>query len=205
MPKKRYTRKSSESKMRRIAKSVFAKNTETKESHIGYTQRDIGAALTNPIVNAMTDLAEGTQQGQRDGNSVKVTSMKYDFFFSIPDVVGADAFNSIRCIFYIPKDVGDLLGTSTNLQWNEPVDYDRYTVLKDMFITLSKEGQRCVRRQGYLSFRRKGKSLGLKVLYKGSASNDGTSNRVLVYMVSDSGIVAHPQVSGYIRTFYKDA
>lgn len=198
MPR-RYTKgksRSMASAMRKIAKSVVAKNTETKVWTGTFSDTPVGAGTVAPVVQSCNDIAEGTAQNQRIGNQIMLTSIKYDFFFT-----GADSTNSLRLIFYIPRDPNDIL---LNLGFNAPADLDKYVILKDIFMTTNQNGQDCLRKRGYISFRKRGKSNGLKVQYSTNAVNSQTKNRVLVYMVSDSGVISHPSVNGFFRTFYKD-
>lgn len=208
MPKFKRTKRGNASYIRKIAKSVVAKNTETKSHFTMYTLADIPGTASTTIATSLVDLAAGNLESQRDGNKVHLTSVKYDLFFNSNGAAVADAYNSIRLIFYIPKQPDVLLGNSAagwvNMPFNAPVDFDRFTVLKDMLITVNSTGAQCIRKQGYISFRNKGKRLGLPITYDGSSPTSCTKNRVCVYMVSDSNIPSHPQVNGYVRSFYKD-
>lgn len=198
MPKRTY-RKSRNmlSTMKKIAKSVVAKNTETKVFTGSFADVPIANSAAGPLIQSVTDIPEGTSQNQRVGNQITLTSVKYDFFFA-----GADSTNSIRMILYISRDPNDII---TTLNFNQAPDLDKYVILRDVFITTSQQGNDCVRKRGYISFRKRGKSNGLKVQWSGPNLNQQTKNRVLMYMVSDSGVVSHPTVNGFFRTFYKDA
>ncbi len=204
MPRK-YSKKSSYKSMKRIAKQVMAKNIETKVHTAEYSDAFIGANSTAYIIaTSVVDIAGGTKSGERVGERITATSLKYDLFFT-----GAQDTNSLRVIFYIPKSPTDLLWqgpAGTNLAFNQAIDFNRYTVLKDMFIPTNLNGQNCVRKQGYISFRNKGKRLGMPVIYDTDLSVSCTKNRIMVYMVSDSvSPITTPKVNGYVRLFYKDA
>lgn len=190
--KKSYRRKGG---LKKFIKKTIAKSQETKTLVTTYAN-GIQDAARNPLTNSVTACAQGLDQDDRIGNRVTVTSLKYDWFF-----VGADTTNSIRVIFYIPKDPTYVL---LGLGYASPVDLDTITVLKDMFICTSATGPDCVRRQGWLRFNR-GMRSGIQVEYSGALSTEITRNKIMCYMVSDSTVVSDPQVNGSVRCFYKDA
>lgn len=196
MPKyrKKYNDKKS---LKKYVKSIVAKNIETKTSIFRMTGIAIGASGLAPITASFNDINIGDNQWERTGNQVTLTSVKWDMFIN-----GVDATNSIRMIVYIPKVASAFI---QNLPFNGAVDYDSFTVLKDFFIPTSLNGQNCVRRNGYVSFKNRGKSLGMKTTWSGALASGQTKNRVLLYMVSDSLVVPHPEVNGVLHTFYKDA
>lgn len=193
MPRYRRDKKSN---LKKLVKSIVAKNIETKTSIFRMAGIGIGASGLAPINASFNDLNIGDNQYERTGNQVTLTSVKWDMFLT-----GADATNSIRCIVYIPKNPTVFLA----IPFNGAVDFDSFTVLRDMFICTSNTGNNCVRRNGYISFKNRGKSLGMKTQWSGALASGQTKNRVLLYMVSDSLVVPHPEVNGVLHTFYKDA
>jgi len=79
MPR-RHKSKNDTKLIRKIAKSVVAKNTETKVAIVKFTQVQLGMA--GPVVNAFNDIIQGTGQAQRLGNQITLTSIKWDMFFA---------------------------------------------------------------------------------------------------------------------------
>lgn len=191
--KKRYRRKRTSLASR--VKRAVAKSQETKTLVLNYANAIQDSARV-PLSNQIADIAQGLTQSTRVGNQIKLTSMKYDWFFT-----GADTTNSIRCIIYVPKDPNSFI---TGLAFNQAPDLDRFTILRDMFICTGGTGGNCKRRQGWLRFN-KGLRQGMTVQYSGATVGTVTKNNLTVYMVSDSGAVSDPAVNGYIRLFYKDA
>jgi len=192
--KKSYRKKGG---LKKYIKSVVAKSIETKAAVIKLNALQVGAAGVGPVNATFNDLNPGDGQANRTGNQVTMTSVKWDLFIN-----GTDATNSIRCIIYIPREPTVLIA---NLPFNAAVDYDQHIVLKDMFLCTSLNGNNCIRRQGYHSFKNKGKSMGMKTTWASTAPNDQSKGKVCFYMVSDSQVVPHPELNGNLRSFYKDA
>lgn len=175
---------------------MILKNQETKLVVATFNDISLTTGSLLPYAYAFNDIGQGVTQQSRVGNQIKITSMKYNFFFT-----GADATNSIRVIFYIPRDPNIVI---SGLNFNQAPDLDQFTILKDMFICTSNTGNNCVRRVGWINFK-KGRSTGMTCQYSGPAGNSVTKNRILMYAVSDSGVVNHPTLNGYTRIYYKDA
>ena len=145
-----------------------------------------------PISQHLTDIFAGTSQGERVGNKVKVTGM-YGHLF----VNAADTTNSVRIIVYIPKDPSIALA---GLSFYQHPDEDNYTILIDKYVCVSTNGPGCK----MVSLRRKYKN-GINVQFDGTGSGDRATNPIWIYAVSDSGAVSHPDMSGYLYTYYTDA
>lgn len=191
-------RKNRKQNLKKVIKGQLEKYIEKKTKVYEY-YGSITDNLRSPLDVHVTSLPGGVGQSARIGNRVNITSLKYDLFFT-----AADTTNSIRCIFYIPKNQNELMTTGTALGFNKAPDLDRYNILKDMLISVSNNGPACVRRQGWVRFNR-GIRSGHKERYDGENSTDVVEGMVHVYMVSDSGAVSDPQVNGYIRTFFTDS
>lgn len=198
MVKKTYKKKMyrNNSGIKNYVKKMINKNIETKLVVATFTDVAITSTLLVPYTYAFNDISQGVGQQQRIGNLVRCTSMKYNLF-----ITGADSTNSVRIIFYIPRDPTTVMA---GLAFNQAPDIDQFTVLKDMFITTSNTGNNCIRKVGWLNFKR-GKSTGMPVFYSSSTPASVTKNRILMYCVSDSGAPSHPTLNGYTRLFYKDA
>ncbi len=182
MPSKRSFRKKSSGGLRRLIKREVAKGSETKTQILNYAN-GITDNTRTPLSNSLCDVDQGVNQDQRIGNQFRMTSIKYDWFFT-----GADSTNSIRVIIYVPKDPNGLL---TNLQFNQAPDLDSFTILKDMFVCTGGTGGNCVRRQGWVRFNRGARS-GMMVNFSGTAGTSVTKNNLMVYMVSDSTATGDP-------------
>lgn len=185
-------------RLKRQVKNQIEKYIEKKTAVYEYFG-GIQDSARNPLDDHVTALAQGTGQNQRVGNRVNITSLKYDLFFT-----GADATNSIRVIFYIPKDPSVLMGTPAGIPFNKAPDMDNFNILRDMLVSTSSSGQNCVRRQGWLRFNRGNRS-GHKERYDGALVSNRVQGHIYVYMVSDSLAVSDPQCNGYIRTFFTDS
>ncbi len=180
--------------LRRLIKREVAKGSETKTKVLDNSNSITDSARTT-ISNSLIDLDQGITQDTRIGNQIRVTSMKYDWFFT-----GADSTNSIRVIIYVPKDPNTVL---SGVGFNQAPDLDQFTILKDLFICTGGTGGNCVRRNGWIRFNRGNRS-GMMVNYSDGEGTSVTKNNLMVYMVSDSLAVADPQVNGFVRIYYKD-
>ena len=178
----------------RIKKAIQS-SQETKTVVLNYANAIQDSART-PLTNSLVDIDQGLTQATRVGNSVTVTSMKYEWFFT-----GADSTNSIRVIVYVPKDRDTLI---TALAYNQAPDLDQFTILRDMFICTGGTGGNCKRRNGWIRFNR-GRRRGMNVVYTGALGTTVIKNNLHIYMVSDSGAVSDPAVNGFVRLYYKDS
>lgn len=181
--------------LKKYIKNTIEKQLETKTVITNYANTIPDSGRT-PLSNSIAGVAQGLTQSTRVGNSIRVTSMKCEWFFT-----GADSTNSIRVIIYIPKDPTAAL---SGLAFNQAPDLDQFTILRDFFICTGGTGGNCKRLQKWIRFNR-GMRSGLHMQYSGAASTDITKNKLMIYMVSDSSAVSDPSVNGYVRVFYKDA
>jgi len=187
---------STDQKTYQMVKAVVNNSIETKHHSADFT--NIGVSANGPLIYAASDLSQGAGEAQRLGSQITMTSFKYDFFFSMPNVA-PDVYNNLRMIIYIPRDTKTLILANTG--FNHQVDWDKFHILKDMFIPLAgPNGSGTVRRQGWIKFPR-----GKKVQFDGPDGNDVVRNRLCFFITSDSQIPGHPVVNGYTRLFYKDA
>lgn len=194
--KRTYRRYKRRGGVKKMVKAMIAKNVETKLVVATFTDVSLTTSGLLPYSYAFNDIGQGVTQQSRVGNQIRCTSMKYNFF-----ITGADATNSIRILFYIPKDPNVII---SGLNFNQAPDLDQFTILKDMFISTSNTGNNCVRRVGWLNFK-KGRSSGMITQYTSPAGNSVSRNRILMYAVSDSSLVNHPVLNGYTSLYYKDA
>lgn len=179
---------------KRVRKLESKLKPEKKFTYTLYTAQSISNA---GVDTQLTGVATGTSQNDRIGNSIRVTGIYADLFFT-----GADLTNSMRCIVYIPRNPTDNLSVGP-LQFNQGPDLDSYVVLKDMLITTSQAGPDVARRKIRLKFDR-GLSKGIHVQYNGTGGGNLIKNPVRIYFVSDSGAIAHPELNGYIYMYYTD-
>lgn len=183
--------------LKSLVKSVVRRNIETSSVVENFTARAIPDNLrssgTNDVI--LNDIAQGTGEGERVKNEIRVTGLYGDLFFT-----GADATNSIRVILYIPKDKGVTLSNATALPFNGAPDLDQFTILKDMLVCTTANGPNCRRMK--LKYKFKGR--GMRTGFSGAAGSTIIEHPLYIYFVSDSTAVADPAMNGYIRTYYKD-
>lgn len=180
-------------KIKKMIKSMIAGSQETKTQSGAHnvTISDVGVNYD------ISSIGGGTGQNQRIGNSYQMTSFRLK-----GGVFGADTTNLVRIIVYIPKDATHLIPTST--QPFDPVDLDRYTILSDRLITTASQGPNCRLYNKVCLFNR-GRRKGMRVQFTDSLASSVVKNRLLVYMVSDSSAVSHPNFKGWWRFYFKDA
>lgn len=195
MPRRKKTYRRKSSALKKFIKKTVAKTQETKTTLLNYANSIEDSART-PLSNSIIDVDQGVTQSTRIGNSITVTSMKYDFF-----ITGSDTTNSIRILMYIPKDPNSLI---ESLPFNQAPDLDAFTILRDFFVTTSSSGNNNVRKQGWLRFNRGNRS-GMNIRYTGALGTTVTKNNLMIYMTSDSGAISDPQINGFVRLYYKDS
>lgn len=193
MPRRKSTRR-----LKKLVQTIVSKNVETSSSNHSFSSLgivDAGRASSATDIH-VTNISQGTGEGQRIKNEVRVTGIHSDFF-----ITGADSTNSIRLILYTPKDLSVSLSNSPALAFNQTPDLDKFTVLLDKFVCTSSNGTNCKR----VKFNFKFKGRGLRVGYSGSAGSTVQTHPLYFYLVSDSLAVTDPTINGYMRVYYKDA
>lgn len=179
--------------LKKMIKKMIAGSQETKT--IGTS---INPSLSNVGTNYdISSLNGGTGQNARIGNAYKMTSFRLK-----GAVFGSDTTNLVRIIIYIPKDPDHLM--DTGLQTLTPVDLDRFTILSDRLIPTASQGPNCKLYNKVILFNR-GKRTGMNVQFHDATAGSIVKNRLMVYMVSDSGAASHPSFKGWWRFYFKDA
>lgn len=177
---------------------TISKNIETKQRDLSWDCISIQDPGRTPIASNLIDLSQGDTQNTRAGNQVFVTGFYGKFV-----VAGADTTNIVRMVVYIPRDPTDTLAADT-IGVTSLIDQDSYTVLYDKYITTSSAGENAKVFTVAKNFHR-GSRKGLRVIWNGVGTTDITKNFIKLYVVSDSGAVSDPCLSGHLRTYYKDA
>jgi hypothetical protein len=191
MPRRTRTRR--KSNLKKIIKGMIAGSQETKT--IGTS---INPSISNVGVNYdISSLVQGSGQNARLGNAYKMTSFRLK-----GAVFGSDTTNLVRIVIYLPKDPSHLI--DTGLQALTPIDLDRFTVLSDRLIPTASNGPNCKLYNKVCLFN-KGRRSGLNVQFHDATAGGITKNRLMVYMVSDSGAASHPSFKGWWRFYFKDA
>lgn len=191
--KSKYRRRPNKS-LKKTIKNVVNSMSETKTIVSNYASTSIQDQARAPINTDILSCATGDTQSTRTGNAITVTGLYGDFFFNAADVT-----NSIRVLLYVPHNPTDDMA----IQFNQAPDLDRFTVLRDMLVTVSTQGPAVVRRKIKVSFK-KGNRKGLTCRWHDTTATGFSKNPIRLYMVSDSTAVTDPSVSGYIRAYYKD-
>lgn len=185
----------SRKQMRSIAQKVVNKNLETKFRTISYVQTDVASTGTT---GDLCYIAEGSSQNERTGNQIRVTGIHFPYYVQCTDTT-----NVVRVIFYKPKDPNDTL-TSTGIYTN--LDVDKYIIYHDKVHLLSLADNNFSKGSFNKSFKGKKKDkAGLVVQYHGATANAYAKNPIYIYMVSDSGAISHPMLSGNLKLYFKDA
>lgn len=179
--------------LKKMIKNMITGSQETKT--LG---EEVNPSISNVGVNYdISSIAGGTAQNQRIGNAYKMTSFRLK-----GGVFGSDSTNLVRIVLYIPKDPTHTIDTS--LQVLTPIDLDRFTVLSDRLIPTASQGPNCKLYNKVVLFN-KGRRTGLNVRFHSALASSIVKNRLMVYMVSDSGAANHPSFKGWWRFYFKDA
>lgn len=178
----------------KAVQKIIDRNVETK-THVLQYSTTIMDPGRSPLDNSLVELTQGDTQSGRDGNEVRIKSVQGDFF-----ITGADSTNSIRVILYKPKNVSDSLSADA-IDFNGTPDLDKYVILRDWLVCTNSTGAMCKR----LRFKKFFRGSGMSCRYTGSSGTTITTNKLSLYMVSDSGAISDPGVEGYVRVRYKDA
>lgn len=187
MPPKRYRKK--KGNFRKAVLKIVDKQIETKHKDGVWNNVDIS---TTAVSNSLVNINQGVDQDQRIGNQIKLTSVKGDFFFTLNPLRD---YHNLRLILYIKKDIS---GPDLQIQYFQQPDYDKFTIVKDVLLSLSKYGETSKR----LSFWKK---MSPVITYDGTTGSTVQKNELNFYYVSDTTVLDNPpKMFGTIRTFYKD-
>lgn len=193
--KKRYTRKYTNRKFKKAVQNIVNSNLETKQRDIELSSVAIPDSGIGGVTYNLPYLTQGDGQNSRTGNLIHVTGL-----YSMLHFKAADTTNAVRVVLYIPKCPTDEIAVS----YSGLIDQDKYTVLYDNILSLSTQGPACKTIRLLRSFKKNGRK-GIAVQYSSGTANAYTKNAINLYFVSDSGAVTHPDVSGFIRMYFKDA
>lgn len=182
----------------RLVRNVVNKQAETKY-HLITPAGGPGETFDNniPYENHLTQVAVGTGPSARVGNQIKLTGMYGKLF--LVNATGASPTTLCRVILYIPKEANDTLA---GLSYYSPPDQDRFTILKEQFLTIGTNGVGAsanIPSSRILNFKRK---LRNTVQFSGSNGNDVSKNPIRIYMVSNTP--DDISVRGFVYTYYKD-
>ena len=182
--------------LRRMVQKEISKNLETKEDVAQYAAVTIGDVASGLNRNySLVDIAQGTGQQQRIGNSVMCTGAHIRLGFK-----PGSLDELMRVIIYSPKDVSQTL-TSTSVE--TLVDLDQFNILYDRVWAMGSTGQGGVSSTINLSFTRGGRK-GRKLGWSGSGATTYTQGPLFMYIVSTKNGATYPTFTGSHRLFYKD-
>lgn len=208
--KKTYTKPSLKKAVRVAVKREINRHTEIKEKIWDTTIN--GQAFTSidnsgSAIGLTNSLTQGTGNGNRIGDSVRLKSLRFDYI-----AAAGDATNVLRMIIVTPrkKDIGSSFGAIIqNVLYGtravyKPIDTDLYTVLYDKMTyaqllasgTTPTYSSTPMYFKGYINLR------DVEINYDTS----GNPNRdVFVILISDSVAISHPGlIQGYMRLKYYD-
>lgn len=184
--------------IRSIVKKAIQRNQETMVRTTVWSGTNITDAVLSNFEYGVYEIDQGDSQRSRHGNQITITKFTFNGFLTL-----GDAYNVVRAVLFIPRNTSSSLVTD-GLEVDDAIDLDKYTVLHDKlyFITAGRN----VVPINITKIFNKGNRRGLKMIYKGATgSSDIEKNKMSLYLVSDSGAISHPQLSGVARTFFKDA
>lgn len=163
---------------------------------------------------AFNQLAQGTTNVTRVGNSITMHNLQINYMVSIPDSISADSVNIVR-VFVVCIKRADFSGgapgvnaflqdsTATSpLHLLTPYKKDpnvQYKILYDRTHTLSGDSgnPRIIVKKFHINWKQ-----GLKSEYERDNFTSPTSNYIYAFAASDSGLAGHPVLSMYCRLNY---
>ncbi len=185
-------------KVKQYVKKTIQSHQETNMRHVGGTTAGIGDGVVLAGLNLhLSDISAGDAQGQRQGNQITVTSVRFKGYLEL-----GDSQNIVRIIMYIPKSAGAVISTNTSL--SDPVDFDQFTVLKDVKVHANSNGNYYSLFNLFKRFN-KGQRKGMSQLYSSTTSTSYSKNPLWIYMCSDSTAAPSPALAYERLLTYKDA
>lgn len=196
--RRRANRKGSKKQIQKIVREM----AETKRYLWNNINSAIGLAGGAPNAleyNMTASIIQGDSNSTRDGSQILYTSVYCNLQITFPD-----STNNVRMIVYVyngPHTATPLINkaVSASTYW-EPAGFQ---VLHDKVYTGGTGGPVSKRIQKAFSFKRR-KDGGVPIHYSGSGLNAEKNHMIGVYLVSDSGAVPNPTLTGYIVGYYKD-
>lgn len=170
------------------------------------------AVLLSPSSSGVLQLvsvpSQGTQQGQRSSDTIKLQKMMMRLNFA-----SSDTSNVMRIVVFrwnvdnliTTPSVSDVLynlaTVSPMAHYNYPnLEQNKFAILFDKTYALSEQGRPSV----VLVHSLYGKKLGKKKLAFNAGAITG-KGQIYMLFISDSAGVPHPGVGGYVRLMYEDA
>lgn len=206
--------------VKRIAKKVVNRSIEIKQKDLTYTTLGLSSISYGSgaiIYGLAASLAQGTADGQRIGNRVKLRGLR----FWLP-MQNGDTNNMLRLLFIRPKGViGSIVpatwiqdifnGTvSSTTQWTAPVNTERYQVMYDRTIRLAQQpadGSTSTVMpmtkimKGFFKL-----NTNVQYAYDANTTSYLPTKEVYVLAISDSAAIPHPgAIGGFVRLYYQDA
>lgn len=197
--KERYLKnKDDYKKLKTMIQQTVSSNIETKFHNTTFVYQSVPDGLRNGVDSNLSGIATGDSQITRTGNQIYVTGINARLW-----VQNADSTNTVRFIMYIPKDASEDLGTNT-YTINTVPDLDHYTILMDK--TYHVDTYNPIKNVYGINRKfNKGARKGIRVTFNGTGATNLAKNPIRFYVVSDSGAVSDPTISGTIRLYFKDA
>jgi len=196
MVKRSYRRRGRKGGLKKMIKNMIQGSIETKTVS---TSMDVGVSTVG-VNYDISSIHQGTEQHERVGNMFTMSSFRFkSAFFHNQNSV--DNSQLCRVVLYFPKNVTDTISTGTSAV--ALIDKDRYNVISDRLVPLSRNGQPC-RLYNLVKLFNKGLRKGVHIRFSDVTANDFEQNRLMMYLVSTSA-VNFPVVKGWWRFYFKDA
>lgn len=212
--KRFFRRKSNKGAVAKIAKRVYwQQEARSKESKFFDVNQGSLAVPTTGTLQSITQIPSGTGVSQRIGTELFLKGLYLNAKVEIP--TNADDFvNQMRIIVlqWLPDDgqeppaitggISGILETASFLAPYNNNNSDKYRILKDKQVTLSREGPSVKYFKILLKFSRY-RRFGVNLKPKWTTSTTGTG-MIYVAFISDSGSAPHPTQQFASRVTYYD-
>nr|QBX89320.1 putative capsid protein [Insect-associated ssDNA molecule] len=188
--------------IRRIAQKVVDKNVETKYKDLTISGTASSTTFYGVHFNLPSQIPVGSGFDNRVGNRIKLLGYRYHL-----QVSPGDNFNVFRLLMVSRRDCQDIASTSAVTSLLGPINTDIFYAHKDVIaetrfapVAGSTADTVGIKRfyKGYVKLNR-------YIEYSGAASYPTKGISIGMQFHSDSAIIPHPGVEGYIRVYYKDA
>lgn len=194
-------RKAPRNSVRRVVRAELARRIEKKQLLNSLVPTSIGSVLGTLL--RPTDCNQGTGDGQRVGNRVRLDSMFINYIIDIANTSVSGYDYARFLVLMAPR--GNSYSTSDMPSYAAPVDTDKFVVLLDRYVNVSSATITSTSTFAGTStpaIIRKKFSFKSRVVEYNDNSTRPERNEVFIYAFTKNGLA---QLSGFFQLKYSDA
>lgn len=176
-----------------FVKKAINRNSETKQQVLSFSGTAVGSVASGQALNYnLTQIAQGNDVHQREGNMIKITG-----FHARVVVTYADTTNILR--FTLWQARGDNTLYTSGMDVYDLLDFDKIKVFRDKTIVVGNSGPMTKVIDIGFKFKKP-----LIFRYYDSGSSNWVTPPIVFSVVSDSSAASHPTMTGNYRLYYKE-